>query len=130
MTKRSPNWILLIASIIVVELVGSLSGILSGDIKAIYNNLTLPPLAPPDFIFGIVWPILYLMIGIVGYLILRDRTNARQNNLILFVSQLVLNFVWSIVFFGASNRWISFLIIIVLDALVIWCVKNFGKLVN
>ncbi|MCC3238045.1 tryptophan-rich sensory protein, partial [Pediococcus acidilactici] len=32
MTKRNPNWILLIASIIVVELVGSLSGILSGDI--------------------------------------------------------------------------------------------------
>lgn len=128
MTKRSPNWILLIASIIVVELVGSLSGILSGDIKAIYNNLTLPPLAPPDFIFGIVWPILYLMIGIVGYLILRDRTNARQNNLILFISQLVLNFIWSIIFFGASNRWISFLIIIVLDALVIWCVKKFSQI--
>lgn len=127
MTKRSPNWILLIASIIVVELVGSLSGILSGDIKAIYNNLTLPPLAPPDFIFGIVWPILYLMIGIVGYLILRDRTNARQNNLILFISQLVLNFIWSIIFFGASNRWISFLIIIVLDALVTWCVKKFWQ---
>ncbi len=127
MTKRSPNWILLIASIIVVELVGSLSGILSGDIKAIYNNLTLPPLAPPDFIFGIVWPILYLMIGIVGYLILRDRTNARQNNLILFISQLVLNFIWSIIFFGASNRWISFLIIIILDALVIWCVKKFWQ---
>lgn len=130
MTKRSPNWILLIASIIVVELVGSLSGILSGDIKAIYNNLTLPPLAPPDFIFGIVWPILYLMIGIVGYLILRDRTNARQNNLILFISQLVLNFIWSIIFFGASNRWISFLIIIVLDALVIWCVKKFWQTSN
>lgn len=103
MTKRSLNWILLIASIIVVELVGSLSGILSGDIKAIYNNLTLPPLAPPDFIFGIVWPILYLMIGIVGYLILRDRTNARQNNLILFISQLVLNFIWSIIFLAQAT---------------------------
>ena len=49
MTKRSPNWILLIASIIVVELVGSLSGILSGDIKAIYIWHCLANFIPNDW---------------------------------------------------------------------------------
>ncbi|MBU5889804.1 tryptophan-rich sensory protein, partial [Vibrio cholerae O1] len=55
--------------IIVVEAIGSLSGILAGDIKSIYNNLHLPPLAPPDYLFGIVWPILYALIAVAGFIV-------------------------------------------------------------
>ena len=59
----------LILFIVGIELIGGLSGLLAGDIKGIYNNLKLPPLAPPDYLFGIVWPVLYALIAISAYLI-------------------------------------------------------------
>ncbi|QGZ70177.1 tryptophan-rich sensory protein [Pediococcus pentosaceus] len=125
--QTKSKWIQLIIAVVGVELIGSLSGLLAGDIKAIYNSFTLPPFSPPDRLFGIVWPILYLMIGIVGYLIFTVRSNYRKTNLTLFITQLFLNFIWSIVFFNASSRWIGLLIILVLDALVFFCIKEFYK---
>ncbi|MEH1647599.1 TspO/MBR family protein [Pediococcus pentosaceus] len=125
--QTKSKWIQLIIAVIGVELIGSLSGLLAGDIKAIYNSFTLPPFSPPDRLFGIVWPILYLMIGIVGYLIFTVRSNYRKTNLTLFIAQLFLNFIWSIVFFNASSRWTGLLIILVLDALVFFCIKEFYK---
>ena len=41
----------LILFIVGIELIGGLSGLLAGDIKGIYNNLKLPPLAPPDYLY-------------------------------------------------------------------------------
>ncbi|CCG90305.1 TspO/MBR family protein [Pediococcus pentosaceus] len=125
--QTKSKWIQLIIAVVGVELIGSLSGLLAGDIKAIYNSFTLPPFSPPDRLFGIVWPILYLMIGIVGYLIFTVRSNYRKTNLTLFIAQLFLNFIWSIVFFNASSRWTGLLIILVLDALVFFCIKEFYK---
>ncbi|MCH4098764.1 MAG: tryptophan-rich sensory protein [Pediococcus pentosaceus] len=125
--QTKSKWVQLIIAVVGVELVGSLSGLLAGDIKAIYNSFTLPPFSPPDRLFGIVWPILYLMIGIVGYLIFTVRSNYRKTNLTLFIAQLFLNFIWSIVFFNASSRWTGLLIILVLDALVFFCIKGFYK---
>ena len=125
--QTKSKWIQLIIAVVGVELIGSLSGLLAGDIKAIYNSFTLPPFSPPDRLFGIVWPILYLMIGIVGYLIFTVRSNYRKTNLTLFIAQLFLNFIWSIVFFNASSRWTGLLLILVLDALVFFCIKEFYK---
>lgn len=125
--QTKSKWIQLIIAVVGVELIGSLSGLLAGDIKAIYNSFTLPPFSPPDRLFGIVWPILYLMTGIVGYLIFTVRSNYRKTNLTLFIAQLFLNFIWSIVFFNASSRWTGLLIILVLDALVFFCIKEFYK---
>lgn len=59
--KRNINWFHLILSIVVVELIGSLSGLLAGNIKGIYTSLKLPPLSPPAAVFGPVWIILYLV---------------------------------------------------------------------
>lgn len=44
----------LIVIIIVVEGLGGLSALFAGDIKQVYANLVLPPLAPPNYLFGIV----------------------------------------------------------------------------
>lgn len=65
-TKRSFNWKALLLFIVGVEVLGSLSSLFAGNIKEIYNSLSLPPLAPPDYLFGIVWPLLYLLIAICG----------------------------------------------------------------
>jgi translocator protein len=131
--KRNINWFHLILSIVVVELIGSLSGLLAGNIRGIYTSLKLPPLSPPAAVFGPVWIILYLLIGVAGYLVIKDTTSRTQKtiNLSLFGSQLLLNFIWSIVFFGGNSYWLGLIIIIVLDLVVLACIlafRNVNKL--
>ncbi|GEP72815.1 TspO MBR family protein [Lentilactobacillus rapi DSM 19907 = JCM 15042] len=111
------NWLSLATWIILVEAMGLLSAQLSGDIKGLYNALSLPPLSPSGAVFGIVWPVLYLFIGIVGYLLWSDR---RKNlvNLSFFLGQLLLNFVWTIVFFNGSLFVIGLIIIVAMDIMV------------
>lgn len=69
MTSKIKSLIYLLLFFVGIEIIGGLSGFFAGNIKEIYNNLILPPLAPPDYLFGIVWPILYALIAIAAYLI-------------------------------------------------------------
>jgi tryptophan-rich sensory protein len=62
-----------------------------------YHSLTLPAFSPSGGVFGIVWPILYLFIGIVGYITWQNR-QTHVVNATLFLAQLLLNFLWTIVF--------------------------------
>ncbi|WP_057896127.1 TspO/MBR family protein [Liquorilactobacillus oeni] len=121
MKKRIHNLFYLLLAIILVEFIGFLSALFAGNIKQAYHNLTLPPLSPPDSLFGIVWPFLYLLIGISGYMIF-FKNMPRKTKVIsgtLYFLQLSINFIWSIVFFGRNNYWQGFLWIIVLDLLVL-----------
>ncbi|MFL2081714.1 TspO/MBR family protein [Latilactobacillus sakei] len=119
----------LLLFIMVIEAIGGLSGLFAGDIKGIYNGLSLPPLAPPDYLFGIVWPLLYALIAIAGYLIYK---NFAKNNVGLlagsfYSAQIILNFVWSIIFFR-GYYWTGLVVILILDVLVITCINYAAKL--
>ncbi|MBD5547600.1 MAG: tryptophan-rich sensory protein [Lachnospiraceae bacterium] len=64
-----------------------------------FNSITKPGLAPPGWLFPVVWTILYILMGIASYLVL---TSGKPNNYALTVYgiQLVINFFWSIIFFN------------------------------
>ena len=98
----------LLACIIGVELIGSISGFFAGDIPAIYAQLNKPFLAPPGNIVGIIWTLLYALIGLALFLVI-DSKEPKSKTLayFLFGIQLVLNFIWSIIFFGGSHFWIA-----------------------
>ncbi len=87
--------------IIGTELVGILSGLLSGNIGNIYRDLNQPPFSPPGWIFPLVWVILYALMGWSAYLIYRSGADSSQKHtaLIVYSIQLLLNFAWSILFF-------------------------------
>ncbi|KRK49131.1 tryptophan-rich sensory protein [Secundilactobacillus kimchicus JCM 15530] len=126
--KSNINWLYLLLFVIMTEAVGIVSSLFSGNVKQIYNSLLLPPLSPPDFIFGPVWSILYALIGVAGYLAVSQSTNhERPLNITLFFGQLTVNFFWSIIFFGAAAYWISFVIIVLLDGLVIMAIAKFNR---
>ncbi|MCT3222755.1 tryptophan-rich sensory protein [Lactiplantibacillus plantarum] len=131
MIKERPkfNWLHLLIFIVVVEAIGSLSAWLAGDIKDVYNGLNLPVLSPPDGLFGIVWPILYALIAIAGYLVFQQATTHRDRlmDATLFGIQLLLNFIWSIIFFSQSAYWWGLVIIIVLDLVVLLCILQFYR---
>ena len=82
-----------------------------------YEALNKPFFNPPNFIFGIVWPILYVLMAIVSYL------NA-QNIFKLYLMQIVLNGLWSWLFFVFNNTAFAFLDIVLLIFLNILIVKQ------
>jgi len=78
--------------------------------------LIKPGLTPPGYLFGIVWTILYILMGICLYLLLtKDRSlNEVRVAIVLFFVQLALNFSWSYLFFGLENPMAGLLCIIAL----------------
>jgi tryptophan-rich sensory protein len=68
-----------------------------------YDRLDKPPFTPPGATFGIVWTVLYTVMGVAAWLVWRHRpSSARTAALGLFAVQLVLNAAWSPIFFGAE----------------------------
>ena len=86
----------------VVFLAAALGAIASLDARAFYAQLALPQWAPPPWLFAPVWSVLYALMGIAAWLIWRmSPTWVVRGALRLFVAQLLLNGLWSWLFF----RW-------------------------
>lgn len=91
-----------------------------------YNYLVNPPLSPPSYLFPIVWNILYLLIGI-SYYIYRKNNNDDSLTIKLYYIQLILNYLWSIIFFTLKLRTLAVIWIIVLAITVIYLIIRFYK---
>ncbi len=90
MIKDIRFWVCVIGIVIL----GFLSGLLSGNPGKYYYSLQLPPFAPPSWIFGPMWTLLYILMGISLYLLLNHNNKKQRNNLVgLFVIQFIFNFI-------------------------------------
>ena len=95
-------------------LLGMLSGLTSGSMRG-YGSYVVPPLTPPDVVFPIVWSILYAMIGLSLFFILRQPTItealARDKNTAIWLwgVQLAFNLLWPYAFFTLRLYTFSFL---------------------
>ncbi len=95
-----------------------------------YASLEKPFFTPPGFVFAPVWSILYLMMGTAFYIIWDKKTkNKKIYNLAVkfFMTQLILNFLWSYVFFYLHMPWFSVFVIIFLWISIFMCIKLFSK---
>jgi benzodiazapine receptor len=92
----------LVVAVLGTETIGALSGLAAGgDFVSFYDALHKPPATPPPAVFGPAWTILYLLMGIAVWLLWREGlTRLTALALGLFAAQLVLNFAWSLIFFG------------------------------
>jgi tryptophan-rich sensory protein len=106
----------LLASIGLCQLTGlAATPITTAAIGDWYQNLTKPAFTPPGWIFGPVWTLLYTLMGVSAWLVLRSTHQGnRKGALSLFGVQLVLNFLWSVLFFGLRKPWLAFAEIILL----------------
>lgn len=70
-----------------------------------YAGLEKPSFSPPDWVFMPVWTVLYILMGISLFLIVRDGigTTAKRTATVLFAVQLALNMLWSFLFFGLRS---------------------------
>ncbi len=91
-----------------------------------YQALNKPAWRPPDRVFGPVWLIVYVLIAISGWLVW-DKGNGEMMHfaLAVFGLQLILNGLWSTVFFGLRRPGWAFLEIIFLFAAIVWTVVLF-----
>ena len=103
-----------------VVLLGSASGWLSnsGYGNPWFDALQKPFFMPPGWAFGVVWPILYLLMGIALAMILAlPPSPERKSALVLFFVQLALNFAWSPIFFAGHDislaKWVIFVMTVV-----------------
>lgn len=95
---------------------GWLSGLVTQQgIEDWYNHLIHPPGTPPNFIFPIVWTLLYVMISVSLALVLSSQTKNKTAALLFFSAQLVLNFTWSWLFFGMRAPMIA-----MIDLVFLW----------
>jgi translocator protein len=95
----------LAAAIAVSQSAGVIGSLAAGDgMTRFYEELDLPPLTPPSWVFGPVWITLYTLMGIAAWLVWRRgwRAPGVRPALLVFLAQLVLNAGWTIVFFGAN----------------------------
>lgn len=121
----------LIVSIVVCELVGILSTPFTlAAIPGWYASLVKPPFSPPNWIFGPVWILLYLMMGVSFHYIWQLGWQKKKVRVAgyYFGVQLAFNFLWSIAFFGLRSPILGLVNIVVLLGLILLTMKHFYPL--
>lgn len=129
---KNSNWIKIVLSVVICLLIGFLSSIPTREsILNWYPTINKPFFNPPNWIFAPVWTILYIMMGISFGIIWNKHSKentSTKNAISLFVLQLLLNGLWSLLFFGLKNPLLAFIEIILLLLLIFETIKSFKKI--
>ncbi len=105
--------------------IGALASVQAADF---YRQLAQPSWAPPASVFGPVWSVLYVLMGVAAWLAWRDGGWHRQRGvLVLFVLQLAVNALWSWLFFGWHRGALAFADIVLLWLLIVATVIGFWR---
>ena len=108
---------------------GGIGAAASLDAAPFYASLVRPGWAPPSTVFGPVWTLLYLLMGLAAWLVWRRGPSpAVRSALVLFVVQLALNALWSWLFFAWHRGGAAFADILVLWALIVATVVAFWRI--
>lgn len=93
-----------------------------------YAALNKPFFSPPNWIFGPVWTVLYILMGVSLYLVLISKSKTKQKAINLFFLQLGLNALWSIIFFGMKNPALALINILLLWIVIFLTIKTFSPI--
>jgi tryptophan-rich sensory protein len=129
--ERREWWKYALVTVPAIIVAGSMSGWFSnsGYGNPWFDSLTKPFFMPPGWLFGIVWPILYALLGFALALILAEPPSTkRRNAIILFFVQLALNFAWSPVFFGAHQIQVALGIIVIMVGIAALAAGQFRQI--
>ena len=120
-----------VISIAIALAVGGLAAFLTRNDMDIYKEIVLPPLAPPSILFPIVWSILYVIMGIGAAMVYLERDkneNAVRDALSVYGINLILNFMWSIIFFKFRMFLLAFIWLLALLGVIIKMILDFKKI--
>lgn len=111
----------IIGCVILIPILGYISSLFF-EARSLYTNLNTPPLSPPGWLFGIAWSFLYSLLGVTLYYLIK---NKNKNGLKIFIIQLIINFMWSYIFFNYELFIVALVVIgviILLTALLFYLI--------
>lgn len=117
-----------VISIFIALVIAFLSGIVTARGMPTYEQLIKPPLNPPSIVFAIVWPILYILMGIGAAKIWKSTDEKRETALSIYAFQLTFNAIWSIFFFGFGTYLLSFIWLVLLWILILMMIVSFFRI--
>lgn len=106
---------------------GGLSAFLTRNSMDVYERIVLPPFAPPGWIFPVTWTVLYVLMGYGSWLCRYADAKRRKPALVLYWTQLTLNFLWPLLFFNMEQWFLSFLLLLVLLCTVLLMSRAFYR---
>lgn len=111
-------------------LVGALGGWVTADsVKDWYPTLRKPTFNPPNWVFGPVWTVLYIMMGVAAWRVWCEAWGDRARRpLMLFALQLALNLGWSVAFFGLHAIGAAVVVIVALEAAIVATMLAFRRI--
>lgn len=115
----------LLIALLLPLVIGGLSASLTAQGMTAYGSMNKPPLSPPAWVFPVAWTILYLMMGLSSYFVFTSEEPNKGMALLLYVIQLAMNFMWSIVFFNWGLYLFAFIWLMVMWCVVIICAFRF-----
>lgn len=120
------NWKKLILIIIITFVIGSFFSIFTMNNMDTFKELS-KPINVPAIVFPIVWSVLYLLMSISCYIIIESNNREKDKAVIWYAIQLVINSLWSLIFFGFGTYLLSFIwIILLLIAVMIMILKFYN----
>ncbi len=125
------NLIKLILAVLLSLMAGVVGSFFTfSSIEDWYQFLEKPILNPPNWVFGPVWTLLYILMGVALFLVWKKGWENKSVKLamVLFFLQLGLNALWSILFFGFQNPFLAFVEIVILWLLIVITMENFYQI--
>jgi len=123
------KYIKLIIALVIPFIASTIGSIFTASsVSTWYQTLNKPIFNPSGWIFGPVWTLLYLLIGIALYLVWIDKSKNKEKAYWVFGIQLGLNALWSVLFFGLQSPLLAFIEIIFLWAAILMTIIYFYKI--
>jgi len=123
------KWIRFIVAILICQIAGIIGSIFTTpSIPTWYSGLNKPSFSPPNWIFGPVWITLFTLMGISLFLVWEKGIKKIKIPLIIFGIQLILNVIWSLLFFRLQSPFYAFAEIIILWIAISITILSFFKI--
>ncbi len=128
MKVKTVNLRLLAMSLALPLIVGIVGSIVVATGAEAFNLLKKPPLVPPGWVFSLVWTVLYILMGVAVYYLQITHSYDKREAMQIYYIQLILNFLWVLVFFRFGWLWLSVVVLLALIVAVALTVVRFGQI--
>ncbi|WP_414941361.1 TspO/MBR family protein [Amycolatopsis sp. cmx-11-51] len=123
--QRRRTSLALVPFLAAVALAAVVGGLAAANARSVYSGLDLPPFAPPAWLFGPVWTVLYLGIAVSGWLYWKS--GGERRGLVWYAVQLVLNAAWTPLFFAGGAYALALADIVLLDVAIVVTAFHFRR---
>ena len=107
---------------------GLIASLLTFRNFGIYSELIQPPLSPPAWLFPAVWTILYFLMGVSAYMIYMAKNEEKFAALVVYLLQLVFNFLWLLIYFNLGQLLFAFVWLVILWMLILVMIVSFYRI--